>query len=288
MQRLKARVRTPRWARLLSIVCLVLVTLSVAAPGAGASGNQRQHECTGTLEGGAVSGDLVVPTEATCRLIGTTVSGDVRVGTGAMFDAESARIIGNLLIGELAAGNLYDTRVGGNVDILGYWAHLDMFDGVINGGVHVQDAERINLIGTTVNGDVRFERSRLFVADMATINGQIMVSAAKTAIIDESQIAGSVAIQGATFEARVCASEVGSQVTFEGNTSNVTVGNHLRYCTGNIIDGDLQILQNTGGGTISGNTVHGNLTCRDNDPAPISYNNWVRGQEQGQCALTEN
>jgi hypothetical protein len=267
----------------MGIVCLVLVTLSVAAPGAGAAG-QRPRECNGTLEGGVVNGDLVVPAEASCTLRGTTVRGDVRVGNAAMFDAESARITGNLRIDELAAGGLHDTRVGGNVEILGYWAHLDMFDGAIGGRVRVEDAERINLLGTTVSGDVHFERSRLFVADMAHIKGQIRVSGAETAIIDESRIAGNVAIQGVTFEARICGSQVGSQVTFEGNASNVTVGDHLKYCMGSTIDGNLRILQNMGGARISDNTVRGNLTCRDNNPAPVSSNNRVRGQKQGQCS----
>jgi cytoskeletal protein CcmA (bactofilin family) len=274
-------------AHILGICFLTIAVLSAAAPAAGAAGPQRQKECTGTLEGGVVNGDLVVPAEAACKLNGTTVRGDVRVGNAAMFDAERARITGTLRIGELAAGNLSDTRVG-DVEIIGYWAHLDMFEGAISGRVRVQDAERINLLGTTVTGDVRFERSRLFVADGATIKGQIKVSGAETAIVDESRVTGSVAIQGVTFEARICGSQLGGPVTFEGNSGNVTVGDHLKYCMGSTIDGDLLILQNTGGATISGNTVRRNLTCRDNNPAPNSYNNWVRGQKQGQCAVPAN
>ncbi len=284
MQLKKVMTHARRWARLLTIVCLVMVTLSAAAPAAGAAGNQRPRECNGTMEGGSVNGDLVVPAEATCKLLGTVVRGDVRVGARATFDAESARITGNLRLDEQAAGGLHDTRVGGNVDIRGYWAFLDMFDGSIGGRVRVEDAERINLLGTTVDGDVRFERSRLFVADMARIKGQIKLSGAEIAIIDESRVADNVAIQGVTFETRICGSQLGSQVTFEGNSSHVTVGNHLKYCMGNTIDGNLRILQNTGGATIESNTVRGNLTCRDNNPAPVSSNNRVRGQKQGQCS----
>lgn len=281
MQLMKQQVPARSWARLLGLFCLVLLALSTTAPAAGAAGTQRPRECTNTIPGGVVIGDLVVPAEATCTLIGTTVRGDIRVGNAAMFNAERALISRSLYIGERAAGNLSDTRIGGNVEIAGYWAHLDMFNGAIAGRVRVADAERINLLGTSVNGDVRFERSRLFVADGATIRGQVKVSGAEIAIIDESRVTGSVAIEGATFETRMCGSQVGSQVTFEGNTSNVTVGDHLKYCQGSIIEGSLRILQNSGGATISDNTIRGNLTCRDNNPTPHSYNNWVRGQEQG-------
>ena len=261
-----------------------LVTLGAITPAAGAAGSQRPRECNGTIEGGAVNGDLVVPEGASCVLNGTKVRGDVRLAYGARLDAENVWITGHLRISEQAGGNLDDTRVGGNVELGGTWAHLDMSGGSIGGRVRVEDAERINLLGTTVDGDVRFERSRLFVADMARIKGQIKVSGAEIAIIDESRIEGNVAIQGVTFETRICGSQVGSQVTFEGNSSNVTVGNHLKYCMGNTIDGNLRILQNTGGATIESNTVRGNLTCRDNNPAPTSSNNWVRGQKQGQCS----
>jgi hypothetical protein len=284
MIKLVARARN--LARFLSICFLVLAALTAAAPSAGATGNQRPQECNGTLEGGVVNGDLVVPANTGCRLIGTTVRGDVRVGPEAAFDTESARITGNLSIGELSYGEFRDTRVGGNVEIRGSYATLDMFNGAIGGRVLVQDAERINLLGTTVDGNVRFERSRLFIAHGARIKGQIQVADVEFAAVVESRVGGSVTIERAGDEARICTSRIAGQATLQGNTGEVTVGggNPALRCGGSTFDGNLRLLANTGGGNIVGNTVRGNLTCRDNNPAPVGSDNQVRGQAQGQCA----
>jgi len=50
------------------------------------------------------------------------------------------------------------------------------------------------------------------------------------------------------------------------------------------IDGDLQAFRNTGGVSITGNTIDNNLQCVDNDPPPTGGDNYVGGDMEGQCA----
>jgi hypothetical protein len=275
-----------RWARLIGMLSLALLLLSATAPATAAAGSGRAQECGGTLEGKVVNGDLVVPTEATCVLRDTTVRGDVRLAASATLDAEGARIAGNLQLAEYASGDLEDTRVGGNVELRGTWAHLDMFNGAIGGRVRVEDAERINLLGTTVDGNVRFERSRLFVAHGARIKGQVQVADVEFAAIVESRVGGNVMIERASDEARICTSRIGGQATLQGNTGEVTVGggNPALRCDGSTFDGNLRLLQNTGGGSVANNIVRNNLICRDNDPAPSRGGNKVGGRTDVQCS----
>jgi hypothetical protein len=282
---IKLVTRTRTLARFLSICFLVLAALTAAAPAAGAAGNRDPQVCEGTLGGGVVNGDLVVLSNTGCRLIGTVVRGDVRVEREAAFDTEGARIAGNLWIGELSYGEFRDTRVGGNVEIRGSSATLDMFNGAIGGRVVVADAERINLLGTTVEGSVRFERSRLIIAHGARIGGQITVNDVEFAAIVESWVGGNVTIARATEETRICNSRLRGNTVVEQNTRRVTIGggNPALRCGGSTFDGNLRLLENTGGGTVVGNIVRNNLVCRDNDPAPTGSDNRVGGRNQGQC-----
>ena len=289
MRVLTTLLRARAWVRLLAIVLLALTALSATAPGAGAAGNGRAQECTGTLEGGVVDGTLVVPAGASCELIGTRVRGDVRLAGGgdnfANLSAEGARIDGDLQIGEQSIASLDDTRVGGNVEARGTWAVLDASGGSIGGRVRMADAERINLGNITVNGDVRFERSRLIVAHGAQIKGTFRAADVEFAAIVESRVGGNVAIDRATNEARLCNSRIAGQATLQDNPGKVTIGggNPALRCGGSKFDGNLRIFENTGGVTIEGNTVRDNLACRDNDPAPTGGNNRVEGRKQGQC-----
>ena len=286
MKTMQQLFRTRQWVRLIGICFAALLVLSATPPTAGAAGTARAQECSGTLEGKVVSGDLVVPTEAVCVLLGTTVRGDVRLDASATLEAAEARIIGNLRLAEYASGDLEDTRVGGNVDLRGTWAHLDMFNGAIGGRVHVEDAERINLLGTTVEGNVRFERSRLFVAHGARIKGHVRVADVEFAAIVESRVSGNVVIERASDEARICGSRIAGQATLQGNSGEIIVGggNPALRCDGSTFDGNLRLLQNTGGGSVSNNIVRDNLICRDNDPAPSRGGNKVGGRTDVQCS----
>lgn len=276
-------------ARLLATALLALLALVAMAPAAGATSGARARICVGLIESEVVDGGLIVPAGASCELRGTTVRGDVHVAGGgddfATLDAAGARIGGDLRIGQQGNVRLDDTRVGGNVKVVGAWALLDASGGAIGGRVRAADAERINLSGTTVGGNVRFERSRLFTARGAQIAGQIRAAEVEFASIVESRVGGNVAIEGAHEEARVCNSRIGGSASFERNTGKVTIGggSPALRCGGSTFDGHLRVHQNTGGVTITGNAVGGNLACRDNNPLPIGGSNKVGGHKQDQC-----
>ena len=67
-------------------------------------------------------------------------------------------------------------------------------------------------------------------------------------------------------------------------------------CASNVIGGDLQVFKNTGdfpndpgnSASIRGNTIGGNLTCKENSPppsvSPASGPNTVGGKKKGQCS----
>jgi hypothetical protein len=112
------------------------------------------------------------------------------------------------------------------------------------------------LVGTRVKGGVKAEDGATLHASGINVQGTIQAKKAAAVDIANSTIAGGVQVEEG-ISARLVASHVGSGVKFEKNTGSLE---------------------------ISGNTVTGNLQCKENSQAPTGGGNVVSGNKEDQCS----
>lgn len=80
-------------------------------------------------------------------------------------------------------------------------------------------------------------------------------------------------IQGAG--ARVIDRRINGDILFEDSAPNAA--------RRNIVGGDLQAFQDTGGVAIYDDRIDGNLQCKENRPRPVGGGNIVEGNKEDQC-----
>jgi hypothetical protein len=51
----------------------------------------------------------------------------------------------------------------------------------------------------------------------------------------------------------------------------------LQYVARNTVGGNVQVVSNGGGVDITGNTIDGNLQCKENSPPPTAEETWFTG-----------
>ena len=138
------------------------------------------------------------------------------------------------------------------------------------------------LRGVTVTGNVEVEGA-LVARDSGagtptTIDGNVQGDPAQIVqIIEGTVVEGSVQIKGTASPPFVgnfnvlCGSTIRGDLQFEDNGRFILIGAGLcaGFGGGSTVDGNVQIEKNTGGATIAGNTIGGDLQCKDNMPAAI-------------------
>jgi hypothetical protein len=133
------------------------------------------------------------------------------------------------------------------------------------------------LDGTTVEGNVKIERSATLLARMARIDGNVQGENAARVVVESSQVGGSVQVkQGGGAEVRD--TRVTGDIQLDANDGS------LQHVARNTVGGNVQVMSNRGGVDIRGNTIDGNLQCKENVPPPTGGDNVVRGGEEDQCA----
>jgi uncharacterized membrane protein YgcG len=144
----------------------------------------------------------------------------------------------------------------------------------VNGNLLV--AASCELDETHVKGNVLLFAGGSLVADEATIDGNIEAYTAFEVELVDSRVRGNVELVELVGDSSsFIESRVDGDVELRGNRSFVLLED-------NEVD-SIEALQNIGGLHIIDNEVKGDLTCRDNSPAPTGGANEVRGDEQGQC-----
>ncbi|SEE91746.1 PQQ-binding-like beta-propeller repeat protein [Ruania alba] len=156
-------------------------------------------------------------------------------------------------------------------------------------GVDLTHAYRIDVHGASVacdetidgrhDGPLRIDAGITCVSG-GTVDGPVTVSEGAGLVLTEAQVSGPVRADDAAV-LQVVESTIGGAVHVNGTTDDVVI-------RGTTIDGSVGV---QGGTTalapvIGGNTVHGSLSCRANDPAPVDQDlgNHVAGALLGQCA----
>jgi hypothetical protein len=97
-----------------TLVALAMAAGLFAAAPAGAA----ETVCTGTLTG-LVSGNVVVPGDATCILQEAHVTGNVRVEPGGGLVSEGSTVEGNVTATGIRLAEFFSTTIQGNLNVVG-------------------------------------------------------------------------------------------------------------------------------------------------------------------------
>jgi hypothetical protein len=132
------------------------------------------------------------------------------------------------------------------------------------------------LKATRVKGTIKVERGAVLKAYRIRVIGNVQAEGARNVVVRRgSRIGGSVQIvQGGA--AKILGNRINADILFDEQRRALSAG-------GNMIGGNLQAFQNSGGVTISNNTIDGNLQCKENRPRPVGGGNVVHGNKEDQC-----
>jgi hypothetical protein len=142
--------------------------------------------------------------------------------------------------------------------------------------VRVPQGATCRLQGTKVKGTVKVERDATLRAEDVVVIGNVQGENARDVmVLDGSRVGGSVqVVQGR--RASVRKSRINADILYDENNGPL-------YIVRNIVGGNVQVFQNTGGVEIRGNRIDGNLQCKANRPPPTGGNNVVQGNKEDQC-----
>ena len=136
-----------------------------------------------------------------------------------------------------------------------------------------------DLISTIVEGDLTISAGASLDAYAgAEVKGNIQGQGAKYISLDGVIVGGDVRLVGGA-AVNISNGTVTGSVELTGNSDGDGVS-----VSDTVVEGDLQVSQNTGGVFISTNVISGNLQCEGNNPAPEGEENAVTGSKSGQCS----
>lgn len=165
-----------------------------------------------------------------------------------------------------ATSALADDRIcGGVFEVIGA---VTVDNVIVTGGTCL-------LAGTTVTGNVKVEPTGLLGANSATIAGNVQADGTDlvqlflgTTVGGDVEIKLSAGLTGN--ENQICGTIIGGDLKLFDDTVSTQIGSGV--CSGlgggNIVGGNVQVENNTGGVGIAGNLIGGNLQCKNNFPAP--------------------
>jgi len=146
-------------------------------------------QCTSTLNGAKIDGDLVVPDNAACTIIGSTVGGDVKVGKNAFFESDNSSVSGDVKgrnsltvfinTGSTVGGEVdvsssfqafvFNSTVGEEIDVRGIGSVTNICGNQVARDVEVSTSSRdilvgdpapgVDCAGNTVGGDIEVENN---------------------------------------------------------------------------------------------------------------------------------
>lgn len=186
--------------------------------------------CTTSIFGGTYD-NVIVPYGRSCSLNQTTVTGNLKVEENCYF--------------------------------FGWYITVD-------GNVQADGAERVQLLWSTVHGDVQakniWDYFELLGTDVGK-NAQVQDSRSRV-FFAFSEVGGNLQVEGNYGSIRLVQNDVGGAIQANKNTGPIIT-------TGRII---------TTGPIIIDNDIGENLQCFDNAPPPAGFGNNAGGNIDGQCS----
>lgn len=132
------------------------------------------------------------------------------------------------------------------------------------------------LTGTRVEGTITVEANATLQASNVTVISNIQAENAAQVNVASGSVGGSIQIFQSG-SATITTVQITGDLYFDENSRALLADQ-------NIIGGNLQAFQNTGGVTFTVNTIDGNLQCKENIPTPTGGGNIVQGNKEDQCA----
>ena len=117
---------------------LAVAAGGIVATAAPASADDRT--CRGTISKQTISGDLVVPSGASCRVNSLDVKGNIKIGRGATLRS-------------------YHSSVDGNIQSQGH-AYVRFTYGWVDGDIQLEDGASHHLRNAFVDGNIQLEGNR--------------------------------------------------------------------------------------------------------------------------------
>lgn len=131
-------------------------------------------------------------------------------------------------------------------------------------------------LGSITVDNLNVPQNATCILNGTQVEGNLFVRSNATLYAYAAQVDGNIqAYQSARVEVHPD-SRVGGDIQVDTSGSLLVSGVH--------IDGNLQAFRNTGGVSITGNTIDNNLQCVNNDPPPTGGDNNVGGDMEDQCA----
>jgi subtilisin family serine protease len=196
---------------------------------------------------------------------GTSMASPLAAGVAVLVraaypDLDTAAVIQQMISSSVNIGGPVPLRVdaaaplqlfqGGNVTCTGSLGAITVDN------LTVPRGSACTLAGTRVEGSVKVEAGATLGASGISLVGNLQADGASSVIVSESTIGGSLQV----------------------------VKGGLNLLSSSSVDGDVQFFENSGGVTISNNTIGGNLKCKVNNPAPTGGGNIVQGNKEDQCS----
>lgn len=142
--------------------------------------------------------------------------------------------------------------------------------------LRVPDGATCTLNGTQVKGTIKVGTNAVLRAFNVRVVGNVQSEGSRKVVVAEgSRVGGSVQIvQGGI--AKILGNRINGDILFDDNGGR-------NEANRNVVGGNVQAFQNTGGVRIFNNRIDGNLQCKENSPRPVGDGNIVQGNKEDQC-----
>jgi hypothetical protein len=263
---------------------LVGAVTAIAVLAGAVSAQAAERRCTGVIGPETVSGDLVVPRGEVCDLAGTRVLGTTYVRNRAELYAEAADLRGNVEAERQAFVELSDdSTLAGNLKLVESLG-ASTEGGTVAGNIESTGTEFLDMVMTTINGNVKIEGGRTTAfAEAVQVGGSLEAIRAEYFDLYDSTVNGNFVVRDTRQGSIFCGNTLNGTPEFTADRGLLTIGAPGEACDGNRINGNLKVEGNRAETEISDNEISGNLTCFDNRPPPVGGGNRVGGNKEGQC-----
>lgn len=234
-----------RW-KASAVAVLVVAGGAIAVPAYAAD-----LSCSGDLGDVTVDGNLMVASGVDCILGGATVTGDIIVDADGWLDATSVTVGGDVVATDPYGVSLDGTSVAGDISVYS-----------------IEPAGFLYINDLTVGGSVAAGGLDVEIVD-ATIGGSVLTQEASYVDLIRTSVVGDVDIQDSDFGVSVSGAIVQGSVSVSGSSRDVLIGadsDGAADAFGNKIGGGLSLTDNTANLRVAGTTVYGAITLANNDP----------------------
>ncbi|PID53329.1 MAG: hypothetical protein CSB46_08750 [Micrococcales bacterium] len=230
-------------------------------------------ECTDTLQGKRIKGDVTVPSGASCTLSGVQVVGNVTAAADTRLVVSESKIRGDVVVNGLGAVNTPQPSTAQLTDsiITGQLTQTSATTVTVTGSTH------LTLENTEVNSDIVARHRSDVTVENSQVHGNL--STQGDTVVRSSDVDGAAVVDA--YASRLCGSQFAdlSVSTYYG----ATIGDG-QACSGNDISGDLTFTETVITLKLFGNKIDGNTNVDGTIRRAYGQDNVFGGQVPDQLA----